>query len=375
MLLKVFLPSSSVIMLLFAVVHVARSKETWESAAPLQAPPRSPFDHTVAGAGVIEAQTENIELGSPVPGLVQEVFVQEGDAVVKDQPLFRLDDRELTARLAVTQAALVAATAELSRLEQMPRSEQVPVYQARVREAQANLADQEYQYNWRSKLLAEGKATETELVLAEQGYLMAQARLAGAQAELELLQAGAWESDLSVARAAVTQAEAQVDQVKTELDRLVIRAPVDSQVLQMNVRSGEFVASPPLNPLVVLGNLQRLHVRVDIDEYDISRFSREAPARALVRGSMRDYYPLSFVRLEPFVIPKRSLTGGSFERVDTRVLQVIYVIDPQGRQLFVGQQVDVFIEVPPDGVAQQQPAVSEGPAPAPASAAAPAPAP
>jgi hypothetical protein len=44
------------------------------------------------------------------------------------------------------------------------------------------------------------------------------------------------------------------------------------------------------------------------------------------------------------VVPKRSLTGDSTERVDTRVLQVIYAISDDKLPLFVGQQMDVFIE-------------------------------
>ena len=49
------------------------------------------------------------------------------------------------------------------------------------------------------------------------------------------------------------------------------------------------------------------------------------------------------MRVEPYVIPKKSLTGDNTERVDTRVLQVIYAIDPRGTPLYVGQQVDVFL--------------------------------
>ena len=56
---------------------------------------------------------------------------------------------------------------------------------------------------------------------------------------------------------------------------------------------------------------------------------------------------MKFVRVEPFVIPKHSLTGESTERVDTRVLQVIYAIDTGGRKLFAGQQLDVFIDANP----------------------------
>jgi HlyD family secretion protein len=53
---------------------------------------------------------------------------------------------------------------------------------------------------------------------------------------------------------------------------------------------------------------------------------------------------LKFVRIEPYVIPKKSLTGDNTERVDTRVLQVIYAVDGGNKRLFVGQQVDVFID-------------------------------
>jgi hypothetical protein len=105
------------------------------------------------------------------------------------------------------------------------------------------------------------------------------------------------------------------------------------------------VGTPPNQPLVVLGNIATLHVRVDIDEYDIARFDQAAPATAFPRGNLQERYPLEFVRVEPFVVPKKSLTGDTTERVDTRVLQVIYEFDPAGRPpLFVGQQVDVYID-------------------------------
>ena len=64
----------------------------------------------------------------------------------------------------------------------------------------------------------------------------------------------------------------------------------------------------------------------------------------MLKGRPEKEFTLSFVRVEPFVIPKRSLTGQSRERVDTRVLQVIYALDAKGRQFYVGQQLDVFID-------------------------------
>ncbi len=344
MFLKIVLPTVSTGLLVFAVYHVANTRETWDLQSPQQQPVRSPYVSSVAGAGVIEAETENIEIGSPVPGVVAEVLVQVGQRLKIDAPLFRLDDRAMKAELVSREANLSAAQAELDRMKNLPRLEQVAVNEAEVKEAQSIADRRKYEYDRLKKLFEENKASEMESVEAEHEYHSAQARLARAQAELKLLNAGAWKYDLAVAEAAVTQAKAQVEQTRTELDRLIVRAPMDCQVLQVNVRPGVFVAAPPVKPLVVLGSLDQLHVRVDIDEYDIPRFNSQAAAQAALRGVGRQVLPLRFVRVEPFVIPKRSLTGENIERVDTRVLQVIYEIDTQGHDLFVGQQVDVFID-------------------------------
>jgi HlyD family secretion protein len=69
-----------------------------------------------------------------------------------------------------------------------------------------------------------------------------------------------------------------------------------------------------------------------------------AHAMGHVRGNADLKAPLQFVRFEPFVVPKRSLTGDSTERVDRRVLQIIYRVERDDVPLFVGQQLDVFID-------------------------------
>ena len=116
------------------------------------------------------------------------------------------------------------------------------------------------------------------------------------------------------------------------------------EVLQVNVRSGEFVGATAGPTLIVLGQVGKLHVRVDIDENDIAKFQSGYAGVAKPRGNPNQQFTLKFVRVEPYVIPKRSLTGGNTERVDTRVLQVIYAIETKGQTLYVGQQMDVFLD-------------------------------
>jgi hypothetical protein len=95
---------------------------------------------------------------------------------------------------------------------------------------------------------------------------------------------------------------------------------------------------------MVVGQVDPLAVRVDIDENDAWRVEQGRPASAVLRGNTSIGFHLTFVRFEPYVIPKRSLTGESSERVDTRVLQAIYSFKRESLPIYVGQLVDVFIE-------------------------------
>jgi multidrug resistance efflux pump len=305
----------------------------------------NPYGDALAAAGIVEAQTENIAVGSATPGVVVEVMVKVGDDVRPGAPLFRLDDRELRAELAVRKAAVDRAKSDLVRLEAEPRPEKIPVQAAAVREAQALLAREQDALKRAQETFQRRVTTEEDLIAKQQAVRFAEASVGKAQADLDLLEAGSWQYDRDVSRADLKRAESEAGKIDTELDRLVVRALVAGRVLQVNVRPGEYVGAPANQPLVILGDIDKLHVRVDIDEYDIARLDPEAAATAFPRGNLQERYPLDFVRVEPFVVPKKSLTGDTTERVDTRVLQVIYAFDPTGRPpLFVGQQVDVYID-------------------------------
>jgi HlyD family secretion protein len=341
------LPLGALALLSFAGYEVIESHHVDAPVAPPVQPPQAPYSNSVAGNGMIEAQTENIEVGSPVPGLVVEVFAKEGDKVRAGDPLFRLDDRQLKAELKVHEADVAAAKAQLSQLENQPRPEEVPVSEAMVTEAEADLTQQRDNLRRIQELFNRRVATDQELTQAQQNCNMAQARLTHANAQLTLLKAGAWQYQKDVAKAAIVQAESQVDQTKTELDRLIVRALVDGDILHVNVRPGEYVGAPHNDTLMLLGNVTNMHVRVDIDEHDIPRFRLDAPARAIVKGHPELSFSLKFVRVDPYVVPKKSLTGMNTERVDTRVLQVIYSFQPGKMPVYVGQQVEVFLEAQP----------------------------
>ncbi|MES1213090.1 MAG: HlyD family efflux transporter periplasmic adaptor subunit [Singulisphaera sp.] len=356
---KLILPAIGAGCLVFMSYHLVRTHQTPPSHGPLAEPARSPYSDVIAAAGLVEARTENIKVGSPVPGVVTEVLVAVGDEVQAGDPLFRLDDRQIVAELRVREAQLAAAQATLDRIENLPRPEEIPPSEAKVRRAEAEVVAQRDMAERREKLFVHRAVPEEEVIQRRQALTSAVESLLQAKAEDQLLKAGSWQFDKEVARVDVQRQRSLVEQYRTELDRLHVRAPVSGQVLKVDVRPGEYVGTPPDQPLVVLGDLQRLHVRIDIDEQDIPRFRPGLPGTASMRGDAGHRIPLSFVRVEPYVQPKTSLIGNSVERVDTRVLQVIYALDaPSNAGYYVGQQVDAFLDA-----SQPQSPVAGGKAP------------
>lgn len=262
---------------------------------PLALPAANPYQQTIAASGIVESVDKNISIGVPLSGLVQEVFVHVGQSVEKGQPLFQLDDRELQAQLVVQQAQVQVAEATLKRIEdQLQRLSKI--------EDKRAISQEEIQ-------------TKSH--------------------------------DVKVAQAQLKAAQAQVEQAKRLIDRLIVKAPIQGVVLQNNIRVGEYILNSAA-PAIVLGNLDRLQVRADIDEQNASYMVASLKATGFPKNNTSLAIPLSFERIEPFVIPKKSLTGASDERVDTRVLQVIYSFEkPAHFPLYVGQQVDIFIEKEP----------------------------
>lgn len=348
MIRTVLIPLLALLGVLFGVYTVVQGSKPPVASLPVSEPPKAPFASFVAGSGLIETSTQNTGIGTPTAGVVSRVSAVVGAMVRKGDVLFEIEARQLDAELEVRKAALAAAAANVERLKSQPRAEELPPAEAKVAEASALLEDMRAQLAFWDRITDKRAINEDDLSKRRFAVAAAEARLRAAEASLALTKAGAWKSDVLVAESQVAQAEAQVKATLIEADRRVVRSPMDGQVLQVNIRAGEFAQAGPLSsPLVMMGGVTPLHVRVDIDENEAWRVASGAGAVGYLRGNKSISTPLTFVRFEPYVVPKRSLTGESTERVDTRVLQVIYSFERGGMPLYVGQQMDVYVEAPP----------------------------
>jgi len=304
---KFILPLIALAALVFGIGSVVRSQPKHEVTVPPSPPPASPFLHTVAAVGLVETSTENIAIGTPRADVVSEVVVTVDQPVKTGDPLLKLDDRHLRAELAMRQADLHVA-------------------ESQVKVNAAMLNDASRQLGFFESLKDKNAISAEDLTRRRSAVETAQARLDEANAQ-------------------VVSAAAQIQMTETNLERSIVRAPMDGDVLQVKIHPGEFApAGVTATPLILLGRLKPLHIRVDVDEHEAWRVHPDAKATAAVRGNANLKTPLTCVRFEPFVVPKKSLTGDSTERVDTRVLQVIYRVEGDALPLFVGQQMDVFID-------------------------------
>lgn len=292
---------------IFLITRLQAEKEMPQTNPPPTNIPVKPYAHSVAATGLLEALSENVSIGVPVPGIVSDVAVKVNDAVKKGAILFRLDDRDLAA-------------------QRLSADAQISLAQAKILVASANLSKVRSQYD-RLKSVDNPRAVSRDDVENRARDV----NIAGAQ--------------LISARAEKEAAESERKRIDLLIDRLTVTAPRDATILQVNVRVGEYAATSPQKPAMLLGETDRLQVRADVDEQNATRVRPGARAEGTLKGDPKIHFPLEFVRVEPYVIPKVSLTGAGNERVDTRVLQVIFSLKkPEGAPLYVGQQVDIHIE-------------------------------
>lgn len=351
MIRKLLLPALSALGVLFAIFMVITTTKKEPKAVPVEQPPKAPFRSYVSGDGLIESATQNIQIGASEGGVVVKVFVHVGDTVTKEQPLWETDPGPKLSELHRYEAVLASAEATLQKDRMGTRPEELERQQDLVNQAQAQVNDAAQQLKLRESAFGEDAhaVSQDEINQAHNALRQRQAALQYAQHELERLRNGTWAPDIKIQEAAVQEARAQVEQTRLDLDRLTVRSPIDGKVLQVNIYPGEYApAGQTSDALMLVGNTNMLMVRAQIDEDDAWRVQENQPAVAYPRGQHNVEVPLSFVRFEPYVIPKKSLTGDSTERVDTRVLEVLYSFrPPKGTHLFVGQMMDVYVQAKP----------------------------
>lgn len=271
----------------------------------------------VAGAGLVEPASEIIDIGAALSGLITDLMVEPGERVEKGQILFKVDDRAVRAQLAEAKASVSEARAAIAEAQtaQKTAKQQLDLYRG---------------------LDDPAAVSRSEVIQAQGAFDAATSRL-------------------EVSKARLMAAKARASSAQTELSRLTVRAPIAGEILAVNILPGEFVSTQggSSQPFIQMGETIPLHVRVDVDENEAPRVKIGSMAYISPRGAAERQVEARFVRAEPQIVPKRQLTNSAAERVDVRVLQLIYAL-PETDQFRVGQQVDAFIPAAEDATNDEE---------------------
>ena len=225
---------------------------------------RHDLNVTITATGNL-APTVQVNVGSEELGLVDKVYVQNNDHVVKGQPLAQLDLSRLRDALAQSQATLQAALATVAQ------------NRATVAQTRANLAREEQVYK-----LSGGKVpSRTELDTARADYARAVANVAQAEAQ-------------------VAQARANVSTNRTNLAKGTIYAPVTGVVLSRQVEPGQTVAASfnVATLFTIAQDLSKMRLQVKVDEADVGELHPGASATFTVDAYPNRIFPASVTRLD-----------------------------------------------------------------------------
>jgi len=326
---------------------------------PVFSPAANPYAKGIYANGIVEseqAQGENINIYPEISGPITGVLVAEGELVHRGDALLAIDERVQRATAEQQRAQAEAALATLKELKAQPRPETLAVSEAQVenakatlRNAQDQLAKQEASYKLDPK-----SVSRDALDNAVNAEKIADTNLKVVEKQYALTKAGAWIYDIENQEKQYDAASKAYAASAALLEKYTVRAPADGVILSLQAAVGSYVSpqgaydsyTQALNPLVVMGTPQdRLGVRAYVDEILVHRLPEpeHMVAEMFVQGTDINV-PLKFARVQPYISPKIELSDQRQERVDVRVLPVIFTFDkPKELNLFPGQLVDVYI--------------------------------
>ncbi len=291
----------------------------------------------VRGSGTIEL--DEIDVSSLVGGRVARLAVDEGDTVRAGDTLAVLDRGEVTAALAAHAAEAERATAQYHDVAAGPRTPEVIAAGAALAEANAQLAVAEAQYQRMASLVAGHVVAESDFDQAKATRDAAAARAQAAGENVRLLEQGYRRNQVAAAAHAAQSARAELAGSASRASELVLTAPISGVVLLRNFLAGEIVN--PGQPVVTLGDPDRLWIRVYVAAPELPRVRLGAPVTVRVPGASRTFpgHVIEIATSAEFT-PRAALTED--ERANL-VFGVKVRLDPTGGALKPGLPADAVI--------------------------------
>jgi HlyD family secretion protein len=230
---------------------------------------RGPIAAVVVASGTRNATT-TVQVGSQISGQVKDIYADFNTTVKKDQVIARIDPSTFELRVNQARADLDSAQSAVA----VARSNQAAA-QASLGQVKVNLADAQRDFERKKALVDKNYISGAELDKARTVLDSTREQLKAVEAQLKVSQA-----QIQSAQAAVKQRQSLLQQAEVDLERTVIRAPVDGTVILRNVDAGQTVAASLQAPVLftIAQDLRDMQVETAIDEADVGRLRVGMPA-------------------------------------------------------------------------------------------------
>jgi ABC exporter DevB family membrane fusion protein len=325
---------------------------------------------TVAAIGRVEPFTE-VTLANKIPGRISEVLVKEGDQVKRGQVVIRFDDAEPAAGVQMAEARIATAQAEVRRATRAldsararwreaksgPRPQEIERARAEVAEARQKQHFSEVERGRMKRLMDSGYVARAQYDAEETNAGVWLARVRAAEEALNLLLAGskaetvasAWaqvqesEAELRRAESQVRQSQAELGVARAALGSTVVESTLDGKVTRKLVEPGEAVDISM--PLMVLGDLQKVIVKAEVDETDVGKLSIGQRADVTADAYPGRVFPGRVYEMGQTVGKRKVKPEDPVKIQDMKVLEIKIEITEGGDELTLGMTVDVRILV------------------------------
>jgi HlyD family secretion protein len=276
---------------------VAGCQKAAQAQTNAAAPPATPYAAVADGKADVEGGI--IQVAARAPGVVRDVYVQEGDQVTKGQILARQEDD--AARLAVGTAEANLAQAR----------SQTTLTQTQLAAAQREVD--------RLKPLIAAR------FVSSQSVDQAQDAVHNANATLEAEHAG------------VGVAQTQLDQARYALEQTIIRAPIDGRIVRRYANPGVGASTLQVTAMFDLEPVGQRIVRAEVSESAEPFVSVGQPVQLVAEADQSKSYPGKVLRIAPVFGERKLQSDDPSARTDDRVVEVVASAD--GAPFLIGQRV------------------------------------
>jgi ABC exporter DevB family membrane fusion protein len=297
----------------------------------------------IAAGGLVEPVNEERVIIPQISGRLDKVYIDEGDSISAGQLIAEIENSELRAGVAAAQAQVELRQAELDRLRNGARPEEIAEASAALAASEAANRVAMATFKRNQSLLERSQISQARFDEVRGEADSARAGRDRAAASLALLRAGTRKEDLRAGEARLAAALAERDRARALFEKSQIRSPIDGIVLKRDLREGETVVALSPLPLARVGDTRQLHVRADIDELDINRVRVGQVAEIRSEAFPGQHFAGKVIHVSRRMGRRNLSSGDPAEKQDAKILEALVLLDGQSA-LPVGLRVDVFID-------------------------------